>query len=263
MLNNNIIESKDNSKVKLINSLKTKKFREKHRLMIFEGLRATNQLIELNISLEIIAFSENAYNEFEEYRNIYKTYKDISIIIKDNVFNQMSDTVNTQGIIAVSKIPNYNLEQLLKKDNARILMFDRLQDPGNAGTLIRTADAAGFDAILSLKGTVDLYSPKVNRSAMGSNIYIPIIEIEEADIQKLKQNGFKILATALDESAQTYDKAIYTEKCVIVLGNEANGVSENIIAMSDQKVYIPIYGKAESLNVGIAGAIVMYKSLEK
>lgn len=263
MLNNNIIESKDNSKVKLINSLKTKKFREKHGLMIFEGLRATNQLIELNISLEIIAFSENAYNEFEEYRNIYKTYKDISIIIKDNVFNQMSDTVNTQGIIAVSKIPNYNLEQLLKKDNARILMFDRLQDPGNAGTLIRTADAAGFDAILSLKGTVDLYSPKVNRSAMGSNIYIPIIEIEEADIQKLKQNKFKILATALDESAQTYDKAIYTEKCVIVLGNEANGVSENIIAMSDQKVYIPIYGKAESLNVAIAGAIVMYKSLEK
>lgn len=263
MLNNNIIESKDNSKVKLINSLKTKKFREKHGLMIFEGLRATNQLIELNISLEIIAFSENAYNEFEEYRKIYKTYKDISIIIKDNVFNQISDTVNTQGIIAVSKIPNYNLEQLLKKDNARILMFDRLQDPGNAGTLIRTADAAGFDAILSLKGTVDLYSPKVNRSAMGSNIYIPIIEIEEADIQKLKQNGFKILATALDESAQTYDKAIYTEKCVIVLGNEANGVSENIIAMSDQKVYIPIYGKAESLNVGIAGAIVMYKSLEK
>lgn len=263
MSNKNIIESKDNSKVKLINSLKTKKFREKHGLMIFEGLRATNQLIELNISLEIIAFSENAYNEFEEYRNIYEDYKDISIIIKDNLFNQISDTVNTQGIIAVSRIPNYNLEQLLKKDVARILMFDRVQDPGNAGTLIRTADAAGFDAILSLKGTVDLYSPKVNRSAMGSNICIPIIEIEETDIQNLKQNGFKILATALDEHAQTYDKAIYTEKCVIVLGNEANGVSENIIAMSDQKVYIPIYGKAESLNVGIAGAIVMYKSLEK
>lgn len=263
MSNKNIIESKDNSKVKLINSLKTKKFREKHGLMIFEGLRATNQLIELNISLEIIAFSENAYNEFEEYRNIYENYKDISIIIKDNLFNQISDTVNTQGIIAVSRIPNYNLEQLLKKDVARILMFDRVQDPGNAGTLIRTADAAGFDAILSLKGTVDLYSPKVNRSAMGSNIYIPIIEIEETDIRNLKQNGFKILATALDEYAQTYDKAIYTEKCVIVLGNEANGVSENIIAMSDQKVYIPIYGKAESLNVGIAGAIVMYKSLEK
>ena len=263
MSNKNIIESKDNSKVKLINSLKTKKFREKYGLMLVEGLRATRQLIDFNITLDMIAFSEKAYNEFEDYRNIYEEYKEISIIIKDNIFNQISDTVSTQGIIAVSKIPKYEIEEFLKKDIARILMFDRLQDPGNAGTLIRTADAAGFDAILALKGTVDLYSPKVNRSAMGSNIYIPIIEIEETDILKLKQNGFKILATALDEHAQTYDKAIYTEKCVIILGNEANGVSENIIAMSDQKVYIPIYGKAESLNVGIAGAIVMYKSLEK
>lgn len=263
MLNKNIIESKDNAKIKLINSLKTKKFREKYGLMFFEGLRSTKQLIELNVPLDIIAFSEKAYNEFEDYKNIYKEYEQISIIIKDNIFNQLSDTVSTQGIIAVSKIPKYNLEELLKKDKARILMFDRLQDPGNAGTLIRTADAAGFDAILALKGTVDLYSPKVNRSAMGSNIYIPIIEIEEIDILKLKQNGFKILATALDEYAQTYDKSTYTEKCVIVLGNEANGVSQNIMSMSDQKVYIPIYGKAESLNVAIAGAIVMYKSLEK
>lgn len=263
MLNKVVIESKDNSKIKLISGLKNKKHRDKYNLMIIEGFRAVTQLLDANIKLEILAFSEKSLNEIESYRTFYEKNKEIAIIIKDNIFSQLSDTVNTQGIIAVTSIPEYSKDMFDEKAKARVLLFDRIQDPGNAGTLIRTADAAGFDAIFVIKGTVDLYSPKVSRSAMGANLYIPIIEIEEEDLINFKKNKFKILATALDENAKTYDKVNYEEKCIIVLGNEANGVSKTILEISDERIYIPIYGKAESLNVGIAGAIVMYKSLEK
>lgn len=263
MLNKTVIESKENSKIKLISSLKTKKYRDKHNLMIIEGFRAVTQLIDSEVDLEILVFSETSLNEIKSYEEIYEKNKEISIIVKDSIFNQLSDTVNTQGIIAITKIPKYSKDMFNQKSKARILLFDKIQDPGNAGTLIRTADAAGFDAIFVTKGTVDLYSPKVSRSAMGANLYIPIIEVEESDLIKFKENEFKILATALDESALTYDKVNYEDKCMIVLGNEANGVSNTILELANERIYIPIYGKAESLNVSIAGAIVMYKSLEK
>lgn len=262
MANKIVIESKDNGKVKLINSLKTKKYRDKHELMIMEGLRAVNQLIDSKISLDMIAFSESMYTGNEECRKIYAEYSDIAIIVKDNIFDQLADTVNSQGVIAISKIPKYEISEFHLKDKSRILLFDRIQDPGNAGTLIRTADSAGFDAIFVIKGTVDLFSPKVNRSAMGSNLYVPIIEITEEELLKFQKDGFEILATALDRSSFEYSDISYSQKCIIVLGNEANGVSESILEIADKKIYIPIYGRAESLNVAIAGAIVMYKSLE-
>lgn len=262
MGNKAVIESKDNSKVKLVNSLKTKKYRDKHELMIIEGLRALKQLIDSKISLYMIVFSESIYMENEECKKIHMEYDDIAIIVKDSIFSQLSDTVNTQGVIAVAKIPKYDINTFYDKEKSRVLLFDRIQDPGNAGTLIRTADAAGFDAIFIIKGTVDLFSPKVNRSAMGSNLYVPIIEITEDELLKFQKNGFEILATALDRSSFEYSDISYSQKCIIVLGNEANGVSESILDISDKKIYIPIYGRAESLNVAIAGAIVMYKSLE-
>lgn len=262
MSNRIVIESKDNSKVKLINSLKAKKYRDKHKLMIIEGLRAVKQLIESKISLEMIVFSESMYLESEDCKKIHMEHDDISIIIKDNIFSQLSDTVNTQGVIAISKIPKYEIDEFYKAEKSRILLFDRIQDPGNAGTLIRTADAAGFDAIFVIKGTADLFSPKVNRSAMGSNLYVPIIEVSEEELHNFQKYGFEILATALDRNSFEYDDVNYSKKCIIVLGNEANGVSESILAFADKKIYIPIYGKAESLNVAIAGAVVMYKSLE-
>lgn len=263
MSNKTVIESKENSKIKLISSLKSKKYRDKHSLMIIEGFRAVNQLIDSSIELEMLVFSENSLNEIKSYEEVYEKNQDLAIIVKDNIFNQLSDTVNTQGILAVTKIPEYSKGMFNESSKARILLFDRIQDPGNAGTLIRTSDAAGFDAIFVTKGTVDLYSPKVSRSAMGANLYIPIIEVEEDDLIDFKKNKFQILATALDESAITYDKVDYEEKCIIVLGNEANGVSKTILELANERIYIPIYGKAESLNVSIAGAIVMYKSLEK
>lgn len=262
MQNNFIIESKENLKVKLISSLKLKKNREKNNLIVVEGLRAVQQLIENNIEIKLLAFADQEYKKNKEYRNVFEKYEGISCLIKSAIFDQIVETTNTQGILALVNTPKYDLEGLSGNKKCRFLLFDRIQDPGNAGTLIRTADAAGYDAILYTKGTVDLFSSKVNRSAMGSNLYTPILEIDFDDLRRLKQQGFKLLATALDDYSLLYDKVVYDNKTVIILGNEANGVSESLLDLSDEKVYIPIYGKAESLNVAVAGAILIYESLK-
>lgn len=261
MNNIHIIESKDNSKLKLLSSLKTKKGRQKSNLMLIEGLRAVKQLLDNDLNVDTIAFDSEVIEQNNAYKELYSKYQDKSIIIKKELFENVSDTVNSQGIVATGKIPTYNLEELVGLSPKRILLLDKIQDPGNAGTIIRTADSAGFDMIIYIKGTVDLFSPKVSRSSMGSNMYLPIIEASLEDLKNLQGKGYSIYATALDDKAIHYNKLKYSEKTIIALGNEANGIDEDLLEISNYKIYIPIYGKAESLNVGIAGAIVMYGSL--
>lgn len=261
MTNINIIESKDNSKLKLLSSLKTKKGRQKSNLMLIEGLRAVKQLLDNDLDIELIAFDSEVIEQNNAYKNLYDKYQNKSIVIKKELFENVSDTVNSQGIVATGKIPTYNLEKLIELSPKRILLLDKIQDPGNAGTIIRTADSAGFDIIMYIKGTVDLFSPKVSRSAMGANIYLPIIEASLEDLKNLQDKGYSIYATALDDKAIHYNQLKYSEKSIIALGNEANGIDADLLEISNQKIYIPIYGKAESLNVAIAGAIVMYGSL--
>lgn len=262
MKNNSIIESKENAKVKLIASLKLKKNREKHKLILIEGLRSVQQLIDNDIEIKLLAFSDYEYEKNKEYVKIFENFSEVSCLIKSAVFNQIADTSNTQGILALVNTPEYNIKDITGSEKSRILLFDRIQDPGNAGTLIRTADAAGFDAILYTKGTVDLFSSKVNRSAMGSNLYTPVAEVDLEQLTVLKQSGFSIYATSLDNYSLVYDEVEYNDKVVIILGNEANGVSKELLDLADEKIYIPIYGKAESLNVAVAGAILMYETLK-
>lgn len=259
----NIIESKDNSKVKLINSLKNKKNRDKTGLMIVEGLRAVEQLAEHNGGIELVAVSDGDYIQNQRYKSIIEKYPNISIIVKSSIFEQIADTVNTQGIIALVKIPKYQIKDLFNKKECKIIIMDMVQDPGNAGTIIRTADAAGFDAILYTKGTVDLFSPKVNRSAMGSNLYMPVLRVNYEELEALKKNGFTIYSTALDGYSKLYNSFEYSSKTIIILGNEANGVSREMLDYSDERVYIPLFGRAESLNVAIAGGILMYQVQSK
>lgn len=262
MHNFKVIESKDNQKVKLISSLKLRKNRDKHKLVLIEGLRAIKQVLETDIKINMLAFSEDDIVSNKKYMDIFLEYESVAVVIKSSVFENITETVNTQGIAAIVEMPEHRLDCLFSQDRSRLVIFDRIQDPGNAGTLIRTADAAGFDAILYTKGTVDLFSSKVNRSAMGLNLSVPLLEISFSDIENLKSKGFMIYSTTLDDYSLIYDGVKFADKTAIILGNEANGISEDLLSLSDEKIYIPIYGKAESLNVGIAGAIIMYESIK-
>ena len=140
-----------------------------------------------------------------------------------------------------------------------VLILDRIQDPGNMGTIIRTADAAGVDAIINLKGCVDIYNPKVIRSTMGSIFDMNIIQATQDDaLRVLKDNNFEIVSSYLNTD-NYYNTVDYTNKVALVIGNEANGVNDELISKSHTLVKIPIYGNAESLNAAISSAILMYE----
>ena len=151
------------------------------------------------------------------------------------------------------------LSESINKKDKFVLILDRIQDPGNMGTIIRTADSAGVDAIIALKGCVDIYNPKVIRSTMGSIFDMNIIDASQDEtVDMLKSLDFNIVSSYLN-TENFYDKIDYGSKVALVIGNEANGINEELVSKSDILVKIPIYGKAESLNAAISSAILMYE----
>ncbi len=256
----NVITSRDNSKIKHLGRLKQRKYREEYAQAIVEGYRAIRQLIDHGSEPRML-FVDEAQNN-AEFESLCRAYPDRAYLVKHTVFEGLSDTINSQGILAVFEKPIFDMEKLFAVESARLLLLDRIQDPGNLGTLLRTADAAGFDAVLYTKGTTDIFSDKVIRSAMSTGFYLPTFLADEEMIRRFKKSGFTIVGTALDERAEHYGTISYGKKYILILGNEANGVSAELLALADEQAYIPIYGKAESLNVAIAGGILMYKSIE-
>ena len=186
--------------------------------------------------------------------------KNIKIFKTTNkIFNELIDTENTQGILAVLRYKERDLVNNINQDDKFVLILDRIQDPGNMGTIIRTADSAGVDAIILLKGCVDIYNPKVIRSTMGSIFDMNIIQTTQDEaVDFLKANNFDIVSSYLHTESY-YNETTYDGKIALVIGNEANGINDELISKSDKLVKIPIYGNAESLNAAISAAILMYE----
>ncbi len=256
-----IINSKDNEKIKYTKSLLKSKNRNKEKKFIIEGYRIVTLAINCDAKLEYVFINEDFENKKEhiELLEILKS-KNIKVYKTTNkLFENFIDTENTQGIIGVVKFNTNTLESNFKKENKFVLVLDRIQDPGNMGTIIRTADACGVDLIIALKGCVDIYNPKVIRSTMGSIFDMNIVyENQDEAINFLKNNGFSIVSSYLDTD-NYYNNISYNNKTALVIGNEANGINNDIILNSDTLVKIPIYGKAESLNAAISSAILMYE----
>ena len=179
--------------------------------------------------------------------------------LKNELFTQLVSTENTQGIIAVVNINNSIKD--IKGDF--YLLCDKVQDPGNLGTIIRTAHAAGVNAIILTKGTVDIYNDKTIRSTMGSIFYVPIIYDNDLSFLKnLKDEGFSLVATSLEESKNFFEEDL-SGKVILSVGNEGNGISEEIFELADKKVKIPMPGGAESLNVGVATSIILFEKVRQ
>lgn len=257
---NSYITSKKNAIIKKINSLYLKKNRDKENLFVLEGLRSVNLVCENALNdVDCILITEEYKEKFD-----YSKYGSKVFICSDDVFKGMADTKNAQGILAICKKQSYDLDLILKKENAFVFVCDNIQDPGNAGTLIRTVDSIGADAIIFTQGSVDLYNPKVIRSTVGSILNVKIFENINTDdiIEKLNKNNIFTYGTSLETNNNHYDN-IYKNKVAVFLGNEANGLTEEILSKLDYKVKIPMEGKAESLNVGVAGSIIGYEILRQ
>lgn len=256
-----MITSKDNEKIKYTKSLLKTKGRNKESKFIIEGYRILTLAIECNADLDYVFINEDFENKEEHIDFLHKLKENNIKVYKTNnkIFNELIDTENTQGILGIVKFKKRMLEENLSDDSRFVLILDRIQDPGNMGTIIRTADAAGVDTIIVLKGSVDIYNPKVIRSTMGSIFDMNIINAtQEETLRLLKLKNFDIVSSYLDTD-NYYNETEYNYKVALVIGNEANGINDELISKSDVLVKIPIYGKAESLNAAISSAILMYE----
>lgn len=181
--------------------------------------------------------------------------------VSDGVFEKMCDTVSPQGVLAIIKRDDTNTKEIFDKANVKLMILDRLQDPGNLGTVLRTAEAAGFDAVVLGNDTADIYNPKVIRSTMGAIFRVPVIRPDEelSSYMKgtLKNAGIKTFAACID-GAKPYDSVSYPEKTAIIVGNEGNGICREVQDAADERIYIPMEGKTESLNAAVSAAILMY-----
>ncbi|MDQ0150476.1 TrmH family RNA methyltransferase [Eubacterium multiforme] len=252
------IESKDNAIYKETKKLKERRNRNKLKKYLIEGFRLVEEALKAGANIETIFCLKELEEKTEELVNKYN-YKGKIFGLNKNLFLESCGTENPQGILGVVIMEQNKIDI----NGEFYLLCDKLQDPGNLGTIIRTAHAAGIDGIILTKGTVDIYNEKTIRSTMGSMFYIPIIEDDDLTIIKsLKEMGFSIFSTSLEGKNNFFEEDL-TGKIVITVGNEGNGVSDEIYNLSDKKVKIPMPGGAESLNVGVATSIVLYERVRQ
>lgn len=251
-----IISSTKNEKIKELAKLQTAKGRKKAGVYLLEGEHLVEEAIKEKALIELIVVSSN---RMEDYQYLLEQTEVNVLVVSQEVFQKLSMTETTQGILAAVKIEN----QAEPPCTGRIIVLDAVQDPGNLGTIVRTADAAGFDAVVLGTGTVDLYNDKVIRSMQGSHFHIPVFQANLQEyLPPLKDKGVQVAVTALHRDSKDYSILQGKSDIAIVVGNEGQGVSSEVIELADAVVTIPMFGKAESLNVAIASALLMYKTKE-
>lgn len=252
------ITSKDNSLIKHIKKLKDKKERDKSGEYIIDGIKLIKEAINEKVKIkQIIICEDGNKTDFIEKNLKYELAKQECIYVPENIFNMISDVENPQGILAV--VEKENIEKVIDYSEDIILALDDIQDPGNLGTILRTADSVGLKQILVSKGTADAFNPKVVRSTMGAIFRVKVIECEELKktLEEVKKHKYDLLVTELGAEKSIYD--IKMNKKAIVIGNEAKGVSQQIKDIASEKVIIPMLGKTESLNASIAAGVIMYE----
>ena len=260
------ITSARNNKIKYLRSLYQKKYRRKNDQFVLEGVRLIEETIDEAINLSQVFYSDYLLRDNKGERLLNKLKQEgIEIYqLDDDLLGQVADTVSPQGILAVADKIEYSLNDILNKEKELILIIDQIQDPGNLGTIIRTADAAGFDGLITTKGTVSLYNQKSLRATMGSFFRTPIAKVDDLDILKneIKESHFNLVVA--DIAGENYHFEIdYLPATAIVVGNEAHGPRQELIDMAEQLIKIPLLGGAESLNVAMATSVIAYEAVRQ
>ncbi|WP_158736631.1 RNA methyltransferase [Alteribacillus sp. YIM 98480] len=244
------IESVKNPLVKRIKRLQKRKQREKEGLFVIEGFHLVEEALRHNIKVQAIIAEDN--------KNIPSNHSGAGIsLVTEQVMKEMSSTETPQGILAVCSLPKQE-ESLSIQELGCYLFIDGVQDPGNLGTMIRTADAVGASAVVLGEGTVDPYNDKVIRATQGSLFHLPVIKGDiEKWIEACQTKNIPVFGTSLNQG--TTHTAIEAQNgFALIVGNEGAGVQEKWLEKTDQNIYVPIYGNAESLNVSVAAGILLY-----
>lgn len=261
-----MITSTANAQVKeLIKLMKKSRTRDEAGVFVIEGPRMTGELMDdpdWRTKIERIYLSESyAVRNGPERQEPERAGR--LEILSDPVFAHVSGTKTPQGILAVVRRREYGMTDILGEDpaHAHVLVLDNLQDPGNLGAIFRTAEAAGVTGIILSRDCVDIYNPKAVRSTMGAVLRMPFLYAEDltGTIGELKTAGIKVYAAHL-KGKHAYDQEDYTTGCAFLIGNEGNGLRDEVAEYADHFVIIPMLGKAESLNAAVAAAVLMFEA---
>lgn len=255
-----VIQSKDNALIKETKKLKEKRYRAHKNQFIIEGFRFVEEALKSDFNVSEVFLSEKALDRWHSFDMNKKLQQKTKLhIVKESILKIVSNTETPQGVVAVVE----NNKKTAISSEGFYVLVDKLQDPGNMGTIIRSAHAAGAKGIILTKGTVDVFNDKTLRSTMGSIFNIPIIEDNDLKVvNSLKEMGYKLIVSSLEDSKNFYDIDL-TENIIIAVGNEGTGISTEIYSKGNVKVKIPMPGNAESLNVAAAASIMMFEAVRQ
>lgn len=251
------ITSLNSKTIKAIKKLQQKKYRQQEQQYLIEGFHLVEEALKAPKRFKFLLGTPEAIERIAPLVNL-ESGKIIQI--NETIAENLSQTKNSQDIFLVLPI---NQPGHYTFNYGKWVILDGLTDPGNVGTIIRTADAAGYDGVIMSPDSVDLYNDKVQRSMQGSQFHIPIIRYEiNAAIASMQENSLPVFASVLNKHAVSAFEITKPAEFAVVIGNEAHGVSKEVAENADGQIYIPIYGKAESLNAGVAAGILMYAFLQ-
>lgn len=261
-----MITSTSNQQMKQVSLLlKKAKERKNTQSFVVEGPRMVVETPVEKLKGVYVAegFAQNTDNSgiLKEIQDKCTQANAIYEIVADNVFKSVSDTQTPQGIMAVVAMPSYSLSELLSGDNTHLLILESIQDPGNLGTMVRTGEGAGVTGVIMNKTTADLFNPKTIRSTMGSIYRVPFYVTEDlaGTMKELQGKGISLYAAHL-KGEHSYDEEDYTKACGFLIGNEGNGLSDEIANLADTYIKIPMEGQVESLNAAISATLLMYEA---
>lgn len=256
-----MITSTSNAKVKrLVNLKKKRKARDSEQVFLVEGIRMFGEIPGQKL-LEIYVTESFREKHKELIERKAKESGAAVEVMADSVFAYVSDTKTPQGVLCVVRQMQYSLEEVAKGETPLLMVLDNLQDPGNLGTIVRTAEGAGVTGIVMSKECVDIYNPKTIRSTMGSIYRMPFVYVEDLveAIGQLKEKQIHTYAAHL-QGACSYEEPDYKEASAFFIGNEGNGLRDEVAACADQYIIIPMCGQVESLNAAIASTVLMFEA---
>ena len=260
------ITSLQNEKLKSFSRLYRRKYREKTNRYVAEGINLIEEALKNGAELDSVFIREDFAEEAEGKALAERlTEQGCDLFLLSRVlFDRTVNTETPQGIAAAVKQPDCHVGRFCEGDPSNILVLDRLQDPGNLGTIIRTADAAGFRRILVMKGTADLFSPKTVRAAAGSLYRMKFAYGDEPRevLSLLGSHGFQTVCTSPRAEINYFDADI-SRSTALIIGNEANGACDVFLQGADLLINIPMEGSIESLNAGTAASVIMYESVRQ
>lgn len=261
------IRANDNPVIRQFRELSLKKHRDRQGRYIIEGPNLLVEALRCEAALGQALFDAQALAKSKELQALahrIETAKLFAATVPPQVFAKAACTDTPQGVMAWVQKAQWSEAQLFSQEGGNIVVLDRIQDPGNLATILRTADSAGFAGALLLKGCGDIYGPKAVRAAAGTLFRLPVLLCEgpEQTLGLLRRYRKRIFATALDSSL-FYFRCDLRRDAAIIIGNEGNGICEELLAGADQKITIPMKGKTESLNAGVAAGILIYESLRQ